>query len=324
MKETILVTGGAGYIGSVTIRVLLNAGYGVIVADNLSRGHRKALPKGVKLYVGDLLDPKFLNKVFSRNRISAVINFAGMIEAGESMQDPLAFFKNNLSGAINLTKAMKDHAVKYIVFSSSAAVYGNPQEIPIVEDSRKVPVNYYGYTKLYTETILDSAEVYGIKNICLRYFNAAGAAFGVGEAHKPETHLIPIILQVALGMRKSIKIFGTDYETPDSTCIRDYIHVLDLAEAHLLAIKALFDGKSGKFNVGIGKGYSVRQVIDMCRRITGREIPEIEAGRREGDPAQLIASSELIRKELGWKPNCDLQVIISSAWEWHSSHPKGF
>jgi UDP-glucose 4-epimerase len=240
------------------------------------------------------------------------------------MKEPLTFFENNVSYGVNLLNVMLMHNVKKIIFSSSAGVYGTPEEVPIKEESKTYPVNHYGQTKLMFEKILDSCDVYGLKSTCLRYFNAAGAAGDIGEDHSPETHLIPLILQVAQGKREKIFIFGTDYDTEDGSCVRDYVHVLDLAKAHVLALEGLFKGVNGKYNVGSEKGYSVKEVIDAAREVTGHPIPAEEAGRREGDPASLVASSEKFYKDFGWKPELGLKEIIKSAWEWHKNHPNGY
>ncbi len=321
--KRILVTGGAGYIGSHTSLLLKEKGYDVVVVDNLEKGHKESL-NGIKLEIGNLNDEKFLEGIFSSYKIDGVVHFAGYIEVGESMRDPLKYFKNNVCNGINLIKMMIKYGVDKIVFSSSAAVYGSPKEIPIKEDSEKRPTSYYGLSKLMFENILDACTVYGIKNICLRYFNAAGAGFGIGEDHNPETHLIPLVLKTALGQRESIKIFGDDYPTKDGTCIRDYIHVVDLAGAHLLALKALENGVTGKYNVGTGKGYSVKEIIEIAKEVTGKDIKVEISKRREGDPPILIADPTKIMKELGWKPKFGIRDIIKSAWEWHKNNPYGF
>lgn len=322
--SAILVTGGAGYIGSHTVRLLLQNKYNVAVFDSLENGHKESLPKEAKLIVGNLSDENFLDKFFSGHKIDAVIHFAGYIEAGESMKDPLKFFSNNVANGIILLKAMAKHKVSKIVFSSSAAVYGQPEKMPIEEDFEKKPVNYYGLAKLMFEQVLDASKVYGIRNIALRYFNAAGAGFGIGEDHNPETHLIPLVMQAALGKRESIKVFGDDYKTKDGTCVRDYIHVLDLAEAHLLALKALDKGKEGKYNIATGQGTSVKEIIDLVKNISKKNFKVEIAGRREGDPAELVASPKKIMEELGWKPKYGINDIIKSAWEWHKNNPEGF
>ncbi|WP_294349298.1 UDP-glucose 4-epimerase GalE [uncultured Clostridium sp.] len=324
----ILVCGGAGYIGSHMVAELLENKEEVVILDNFEKGHKDALLGG-KLYVGDLRDKEILNKVFTENKIDAVIDFAAYSLVGESMTEPLKYFNNNVYGTISLLEAMKEHGVKYIVFSSTAATYGEPKVVPIEENSDTIPTNAYGESKLLVEKILrwcDSA--YGIKYTALRYFNAAGAHVSgqIGEDHSPETHLIPLILDVALGNREKIMMFGDDYNTKDGTCVRDYIHVTDLAKAHLLALKRLKNGgESTAYNLGNGTGFSVKEVVEVARKVTGHEIPAEVAPRRAGDPATLIASSERAIKELGWEPKFnDLETIISTAWKWHSSHPQGY
>lgn len=320
----ILVTGGAGYIGSHTIRLLLESGYNVLVLDSLENGHKESLPTDVPLHIGNLKDREFLEKIFSENTIDAVIHFAGYIEAGESMKNPKKFYDNNVFASLNLLEVMRKHKVNKIVFSSSAGVYGQPDTMPITEECNKKPVNHYGMTKLMVEQLLDAYSFNGIKNICLRYFNASGAGFGLGEHHEPETHLIPLILQVALGQRENIKIFGTDYSTKDGTCVRDYIHVLDLAKAHVLALKSLEKGNEGKYNVGTGEGVSVKEIIEIARQITNHPIPAIEEQKRDGDPASLVASSNKIKEDLGFEAQYDIKEIIQSAWKWHKNNPNGF
>lgn len=324
----IMVCGGAGYIGSHTVAELLSRGKEVVVVDNLAKGHREALLGG-KLYVGDIRDGDFLDRVFSENEIEAVIDFAAHIEVGESMKDPLSFYDNNVYSVVSLVQAMNRAGVRYIVFSSTAAVYGQPEIVPIPEECPKNPTNAYGQTKLAVEGLLHWCDVaYGVKSTCLRYFNACGAHAGgrIGEAHSPESHLIPLVLQVALGQRDHITIFGNDYDTEDGTCVRDYVHVSDLADAHIRALERLErGGDSTAYNLGSGTGFSVRQVVEIAREVTGREIPAVMGTRRAGDPAVLVASSEKIRRELGWTPQYDnLRDIISSAWKWHESHPKGY
>ncbi|MCJ7688268.1 MAG: UDP-glucose 4-epimerase GalE [Clostridiaceae bacterium] len=324
----ILVCGGAGYIGSHMVAELLEKGEDVVVLDNFQKGHHDSLLGG-KLYSGDLRDDVILNKVFNENNIDAVIDFAADSLVGESVTEPLKYFENNIGSTINLLKAMRDHKVKYIVFSSTAATYGEPDNIPILEEDKTFPTNPYGESKLAVEKILKWCDnAYGIKFTALRYFNAAGAHVSgkIGEDHRPESHLIPIILQVALGQREKIMVFGEDYDTADGTCVRDYVHVSDLASAHLLAVKRLRSGAdSVTCNLGNGKGFSVKEVIDVTRKVTGREIKAEMAPRRAGDPAVLIASSEKAKKILGWEPKCDsLQTIIETAWAWHEGHPEGY
>ncbi|GGE45450.1 UDP-glucose 4-epimerase GalE [Pullulanibacillus camelliae] len=325
---TVLVTGGAGYIGSHTVLYLKQKGLDVVVYDNLLTGHRGAV-QGVPLIEGDLHDEEQLKSVFDSYSIDAVVHFAASSLVGESVQDPLKYYDNNVAGTLSLLKQMIAHDVKKIVFSSTAATYGEPQSIPIKESDQTAPTNPYGETKLAIEKMFKWSEAaYGLKSISLRYFNAAGADPDgtIGEDHKPESHLIPIILQVALGQRDHISIFGNDYPTEDGTCIRDYIHVMDLAQAHYLALKKLEEtNESGIYNLGNGQGFSVRQVINACRRVTGKEIKAIESPRRSGDPAELIATSEKAEKELGWQPvYTELDKIVEHAWAWHSHHPNGY
>jgi len=324
----VLVCGGAGYIGSHMVAHLLENGNEVVVLDNFQKGHRDSLLGG-KLYEGDLRDRKILDKVFTENKIDAVIDFAADSLVGESVTEPLKYFDNNVGSVISLLNAMRDYNVKYIVFSSTAATYGEPENLPIQEEDRTFPTNPYGESKLTVEKILKWCDnAYGIKYTALRYFNAAGAHISgkIGEDHRPETHLIPIILQVALGQREKIMVFGDDYNTPDGTCVRDYVHVSDLASAHLLALLRLRKGEDSRiFNLGNGKGFSNKEVIQAVRDVTGKEIKAEMAPRRAGDPATLIASSEKAVKELGWTPKYDsLESIIKSAWQWHSSHPSGY
>jgi UDP-glucose 4-epimerase len=324
----ILVTGGAGYIGSHTVAELLARGEDVVVVDNLRQGHREAVLGG-KLYVGDLLDGDFMDKVFSENEIEAVIHFAANSLVGESMQNPAQYYRNNVYGTLCLLEAMNKYGVKMIVISSTAATYGEPENVPIQESDRTKPTNTYGETKLAMEHMMKWFDVaHGIKWIALRYFNAAGAheSGKIGEDHAPETHLIPLILQVALGQRPHISVFGEDYPTEDGTCVRDYIHVGDLADAHVLAVEKLRGGsESDVFNLGNGKGFSVKQVIDVARSVTGHPIPAKMEARRAGDPAVLVASSVRAREELGWTPKRDrLEDVIASAWAWHKAHPRGY
>lgn len=324
----ILVCGGAGYIGSHMVAELLEQGEEVIVLDNLQKGHETALLGG-KLYKGDLRDRKILDTVFTENKIDAVIDFAADSLVGESVIEPLKYFNNNVGSTVSLLTAMKDYGVKNIVFSSTAATYGEPESIPIIEEDTTNPTNPYGESKLTVEKILKWCDnAYGIKYTALRYFNAAGAHISgkIGEDHRPETHLIPIILQVALGIRDKIMIFGDDYNTEDGTCIRDYIHVSDLASAHLCALKRLKNGGNSLIcNLGNGKGFSVKEVIDVTRKVTGVNIKAEMAQRRAGDPAILIASSDKAINELKWKPRYDsLETIIDTAWQWHKNHPDGY
>ena len=325
----ILVLGGAGYIGSHTASELVKAGHEVVIADNLVTGYRKAIPEGAKFYEGDLRDSDFLDNLFHQEKIDAVIHFAAYSLVGESVTNPLKYYDNNLCGTKVLLEAMVKNNVDKIVFSSTAATYGEPENIPILETDRTCPTNPYGETKLAMEKMFKwTAEAHGLRYVSLRYFNACGAdeSGEIGEAHTPESHLIPLILQVPNGKRETISIYGTDYDTPDGTCIRDYSHVTDLAQAHILAVKYLANGgKSDIFNLGNGVGYSVREVIETARKVTGHPIPATETPRRAGDPARLVASSEKAKKILGWKPVHDsLEEIISSAWNWHKNHPNGY
>lgn len=323
----ILVVGGAGYIGSHAVRLLLKAGHEVWAYDSLVFGHRGAVP-AERLIVGDLHDSALLKQVLIERQIDAVMHFAGFIFVGESVIDPAKYYYNNVVGSLALFEAMLAADVKKIVFSSTTATYGVPQSIPITEAEPQKPINPYGYTKLVIEQALaDYAKAYGFGYAALRYFNASGASptGDIGEDHTPETHLIPLVLQVALGQRPSIAIFGADYPTPDGTCIRDYIHVDDLSEAHLRALDLLEPGKALKLNLGTGRGYSVREVIDTCRRITGHAIPEVVAPRREGDAPELVADATAARTVLGWNPRyAEIGEIVETAWRWHKSHPRGY
>lgn len=323
----ILVTGGAGYIGSVVADELLQAGHKVVVFDNLSRGHRQAVPKNAELVVGDAADRPCLDQLLRSRAIDAVMHFAALIEAGESMKAPENFFRNNTANALTLLEAMLASGVKRFVFSSTAALFGNPDRTPIEEDDPVHPTNAYGESKLLVERMLSwFHQIHGLRYASLRYFNAAGASRpDTGEAHQPETHLIPRILQVALGRAEHVNIFGTDYPTSDGTCIRDYIHVSDLAQAHVLALHALEKSSRLIYNLGNGHGFSVRQVVEVARKVTGHPVPVVESPRRAGDPAVLIASSEKIRRELAWQPRFpDLKSIVESAWYWHRTHPHGY
>lgn len=325
--KTILVAGGAGYIGSHMVALLVEKGYDVVVVDNLCTGHWQAV-KGAKLRVGDVRDAMFLDRVFSEFPIDGVINFAAFSLVPESVRDPLKYYGNNVTGSVSMLTAMKNHGVDKIVFSSTAATYGEPEKQPIEETDRTEPTNPYGATKLAIEGMLKWCEkAHGIKYAALRYFNAAGSNpdAGIGEDHNPETHLIPIVMQTALGKREYIGIYGDDYPTPDGTCVRDYIHVRDLAEAHLLALLHLEKtGESGVFNLGSGRGYSNREIVETARRVTGREISARMEPRRPGDPSTLIASNEKAARVLGWRPTRGLEQIIADAWAWHQSHPDGY
>ena len=322
-KRTILVVGGAGYIGSHMVRQLNNANHAVVTLDNLSTGNRRLIGDG-ELVEGDLGDADLLDRLFSTHAIDAVMHFAAFSQVGESMHQPLKYYRNNIAATIALLGAMVRHKVNYFIFSSTAAVYGEPRSVPIAENHVLAPTNPYGNTKLAVERMLaDCDAAHGLKYAALRYFNAAGAdgSGEIGEMHDPETHLIPIVLQAASGQRDRIQIFGTDYPTTDGTCIRDYVHVSDLARAHLLALDALLEGaQSAVYNLGSSRGYSVREVIEKAEAVTGRKVPVEEAPRRAGDPAILIASSDRIKTELGWKPVYEgLETIIESAWNWHTN-----
>ena len=322
----VLVTGGAGYIGSHVVRRLVDAGHRVRVYDNLSEGHAAAVPEGV-LFKGDLADERRLVEGLSGG-FDCIMHFAANCYVGESMEQPEKYYWNNVVGSLRLLMAMRKVGVGRLVFSSSAATYGVPQACPITEDHPTEPINAYGQTKLDVEHALGYyAGAYDLGYVALRYFNAAGAAPDgrIGEDHDPELHLVPLVLQAAMGQRGAVPIFGTDYPTPDGTCVRDYIHVDDLAQAHILAMEVIEPGRGKVYNVGIGSGYSVREVIETARRVTARPIAVTEAPRRPGDPPELVASSEKISRELGWKPKFpDLQSIVETAWRWHRDHPDGY
>ncbi len=319
----ILVAGGAGYIGSVTTEMLCDAGHAVTVFDNLERGHIEAIDPRATFIQGDLRKPETIDAALKKATPEAVIHFAAYIEVGESMVDPMPFFENNVSGSLNLMKAMVANDVKKLIFSSTCATYGSPEIIPMDESLPQKPESVYGESKLLCEKIFQWAEkIHGVECVFLRYFNACGATEQYGEDHKPETHLIPLVLQVPAGQREKIFIFGDDYDTPDGTCIRDYIHIRDLAQAHILALKP---GIQGAFNLGNGDGYSVKEVIDVSREVTGHPIPAELEPRRAGDCARLISDSTKAKEILGWKPEyADLHSIIKSAWNWHQSHPNGY
>lgn len=325
----VLVCGGAGYIGSHTVYELIERGHSVVVVDSLIKGHKAAIHNEAKFYLGDIRDEEFMDRVFRENQIDAVIDFAAFSLVGESVNEPFKYYENNVYGTLKLLEAMERADVKKIVFSSTAATYGEPENDIIVESDNTNPTNPYGETKLTVEKMLKWADnAYGIKFVALRYFNAAGAHISgkIGEDHNPETHLIPIILQTALGQREKMFIFGDDYDTPDGTCVRDYIHVTDLADAHIKALEKLFKtNESGIYNLGNGKGFSVKEVIEKAKKVTGKDFKvEIEA-RRNGDPSTLIASSEKAIKELGWKPKFNtLDKIIETAWNWHKDHKNGY
>jgi len=319
----ILVVGGAGYIGSICSAVLLDEGHQVVIFDNLSEGHRRALDPRAEFVEGDLVDRQSIQKTLAKHRPDAVMHFAANALVGESMQNPSKYFRNNIANGLNLLDAMISAGVEKIIFSSTCAIFGPPERVPIDETMPAQPINPYGESKLAFEKILRwYGEIHGLKFVSLRYFNAAGASTNFGEDHRIETHLIPNVLKVALGEKPNVEIFGTDYETPDGTCIRDYIHILDLARAHILALTS---DKSDFYNLGTGGGASVREVIDCCRKLTGRKIDIVEKPRRPGDPPRLIASSDKIKRELGWKPQLQsLDAIIESAWKWHQKFPRGY
>jgi len=321
----IFLTGGAGYIGSATAEALIKAGHSVTVYDSLVTGHRGAVPAGAEFIHASLDDSQALTNALNSKKYDAVMHFAAFIEAGESMKDPGRFFRNNFGNSVQLMDTAVQAGVRKIVFSSTAAVYQSSEE-PLTEDSPIGPTNVYGHTKLMTEQALEwYRSIFGMHYAILRYFNACGALPGRGEAHQPESHLIPRVLQIALGQAESATIFGTDYPTPDGTCIRDYIHLGDLVSAHILALGALEKRDKMIYNVGSGNGFSVREVIEAARKVTGHAIPVVEQPRRAGDSARLVASPAKIKKELGWEPkNTNLQDILSSAWEWHTTHPHGY
>lgn len=320
-----LVTGGAGYIGSIVTEELLQAGHSVTVVDNLSTGYRGAVPEGADFVQLDIRETRVLTELMSRD-YAAVLHFAASSIVGESMNDPVSYFENNIVGCTSLLRAMVDAKVLSLVFSSSAAVYGEPDEVPILESSPLRPGNPYGLTKKIMEEMMQAASAsQGLAFVSLRYFNAAGASLKRGEWHRPETHLIPIILEVAAGKRASLEIFGDDYPTRDGTCVRDYIHVLDLASAHVLALEAIDRGVSGAFNLGNGRGFSVLEIVHEAERVTGRSVPHEIGGRRAGDPSALVASSRLAEESLKWKPKfAEVGTIIESAWRWMESHPGGY
>ncbi|MGE9133644.1 UDP-glucose 4-epimerase GalE [Lacticaseibacillus paracasei] len=326
---TIAVLGGAGYIGSHTVAQLVKAGQDVVVLDNLITGHKRAVDPKARFYQGDIRDYHFLSQVFSKEKIDGVIHFAAFSIVPESMKDPLKYFDNNTSGMITLLEAMNQFAIRKIVFSSTAATYGEPKQVPIHEDDPQVPTNPYGESKLAMEKIIKWADVaYGIKFVALRYFNVAGAMpdGSIGEDHHPETHLIPIILQAAAGTRDGLQIFGDDYPTKDGTNVRDYVHVVDLADAHILAMKYLSEGNdSNAFNLGSATGFSNLEILNAARKVTGQPIPAKIGPRRPGDPSTLIAASDKARTILGWKPKFDdVEQVIATAWNWHQTHPEGF
>ncbi len=323
----VLVVGGAGYIGSVTVEQLLQHGHEVVVLDNLSRGHKESVPTKAKFVQGDMGNSDDLNAIFAAEKIDAVMHFGAHSLVGESVAEPAIYFKNNITNGLTLLDTMLAHGVKKFVFSSTAAVYGEPDSSPITEDFSLAPTNPYGESKLAFEKVLKwYAKAYGLMYAALRYFNAAGATETVGEDHHPETHLIPLVLQAARGERPHITIHGDDYATTDGTCVRDYIHVKDLADAHLRAVEYLkTPGQSSVFNLGSGKGFTVKQIIEAARKVTGKPIKAEIGPRRPGDPATLVASNKKIQEELGWKPQLgEIDTIIGDAWKWHQKHPQGY
>jgi len=325
----VLVTGGAGYIGSHVVKELLRTNHEIVIYDDLSKGFQEALPKEAIFIKGDLNNAELLEQIFKIHNFDSVIDLAGHLEVEISMRDPTKFYQNNVLSLLNLLNVMHQYSVKIIVYSSSASVYGEPKLNPIPETHTNDTNNVYGETKVIAERMLKFFDsIYGIKSISLRYFNASGAHHGgeIGESHDPETHLIPLVLQVALGKRQHVTIYGNDYPTKDGSCIRDYIHVTDLAQVHILAMERLLEErKSNTYNVGSGKGYSVKEIIDIAREITGHEIPVIKGSRRFGDPVELVADPSKIKKELGWEPRMsDLRTIIETAWNWHKNHPEGY
>ena len=326
---TVLVLGGAGYIGSHAVDQLITKGYDVAVVDNLKTGHKESLPDKARFYQGDIRDKAFMEDVFTKENIEGVIHFAASSLVGESMEIPLDYFNNNVYGTQVVLEVMEKYNVKSIIFSSSAATYGEPKFIPIEETAATNPESTYGETKLMMEKMLKWCDkAYGMRFVALRYFNVAGAKLDgtIGEDHNPESHLLPIILQTALGQREKFTIYGEDYETPDGTCIRDYVHVVDLIDAHILALEYLQAGNSSNtFNLGSSTGFSVKQMLEAAREVTGKEIPATVVSRRAGDPSTLIAASDKAREVLGWKPQyTDVNKIIESAWNWHGKHPEGY
>lgn len=322
----VLVTGGAGYIGSVTVEALIARGHTVTVLDNLSTGHQGAVHADAAFVRADLRDAGVVGEALEAGGIEAVIHFASYSLVGESMREPIRYFGNNVVGTLTLLEAMIERGVKRLVLSSTAALFGTAECIPIPEDAPVRPASVYGETKYLIERVLHRlCETAGLGFVTLRYFNAAGASATYGEDHRPETHLIPVALQVALGLREGISIYGEDYDTSDGTCVRDYVHVLDLAEAHLLAVEGLRPGEARAYNLGNGAGFSVREVVEVCRRITGHPIPERVVARRPGDPPVLVADPSRIQRELGWtRRRAELEAIVRSAWDWHRAHPDGY
>lgn len=324
----IFVVGGAGYVGSHCVRRLIAAGHQVTVFDNLSAGHRAAVDPPATFVLGDLGDRAALDRALTSERFDAAMHFAAFINVGDSVNEPLKYWRNNVANTLNLLEALQVHGVRRFVFSSTCAVHGEPEDLPMTETLPRNPVNPYGHTKLAVEWLLEaSATAWGLGAVMLRYFNASGATPGgmIGEDHRPETHLIPIVLQVALGQREQLKVYGTDYPTPDGTCVRDYVHVDDLAEAHLLAVQACTPGKAEAFNVGTGQGHSVLEIVTAARDVTGHPIPVIVVDRRPGDAPALYANSDKLRHTCGWQPRyLDIRQVIGTAWDWHRTHPHGF
>ena len=323
----ILVTGGAGYIGSVAVEDLVKKGEEVVVIDNLVYGHKEAVSKGAVLYEGDIGDREFVSEVLTKHKVDACMHFSAYAYVGESVENPGKYFHNNFSATLNLLDTLLEHDVKRFIFSSTCATYGDPQYVPIDEKHPQWPVNPYGWSKLMVERSLDAYDTaYGLKYVALRYFNASGASEKYGEDHQPETHLIPLVLFAAMGKISHVSIFGNDYPTPDGTAVRDYIHISDLSQAHLLALDHLRNGGTSEFiNLGNGNGYSVKEVIDAARKVTGKNIEALDAPRRAGDPPQLVGDSAKAREVLGWDPQFpELEKIIESAWAWHQAHPNGY
>ena len=324
-RMRLLVTGGAGYIGSVVADQLLRRGDEVTVLDSLARGHRAAVPPAAELVQADLLDPQGLTEALARHPYDGVLHFAALALVAESVEHPERYWRNNVTGTLNLLDAMREAGVPRLVFSSTCATYGEPEQVPMAEDAPEQPVNPYGGSKLAVDRMIaDECRAHGLAGVSLRYFNVAGASGAFGEDHDPETHLIPLVLRAAAGRTPHVSVFGTDYPTPDGTAVRDYIHVEDLGEAHLLALDAAGAGTHEVYNLGTGAGYSVREVIEAARRVTGREIAVSDEGRRAGDPPQLVAANEKAREQLGWEPVHDLDRMIADAWAWHEAHPNGY
>jgi len=322
----VLVTGGAGYVGSVATEALLAAGHAVVVVDDLRSGHRDAVPDGAAFVLADVADPELVGYALEEHRVEAILHFAASSLVGESMRSPLDYFDNNVTGALRLWRTALRHGVKRVVVSSTAALYGTPEAVPIPESARLAPESVYGETKLQLERALQwLASTAGVGSVALRYFNAAGASAALGEDHRPETHLIPIVLQAVAGQRPGVAIYGDDYPTPDGTAVRDYIHVEDLADAHLRALEAITPGVARAYNLGNGRGYSVREVVEVVREVTGQDVATEIAPRRAGDPPVLVADAGAAARELGWRPrHPELRDIVASAWAWHLAHPDGY